>query len=132
MTHFVISLFAALGVVIIIIVLGLILTQIFITRADIAQTNTNIQSDLLQGIIVDIDQIPETQQEPGITVISNDIIDGIAHHHYHIKKKTVSVIDQNIQINHKDPTRPIKTDNTIISSNISIVNPLIDKITLEY
>jgi hypothetical protein len=144
MATFLISILAALGVVMIITVLGLILTQILINRADKAQTQTNILSEQSQGIAVDIDDSPETQHEPGIAIISNDIIEGTPHRHHHLMKKTVSVIDQDVQINHVDNkntttgqihvykglTIPTKTDSSAIST--SIVNPLTDKITLEY
>jgi len=137
MATFLISILAALGVVMIITVLGLILTQILINRADRAQTQTNILSEQSQGVFVHIDDLPETQQEPGIAIISNDIIKGTSHRHHHLTKKTVSVIDQDVQFNHVDTTTayksltiPTKTNTSAIST--SIVNPLTDKITLEY
>jgi hypothetical protein len=139
MTTFLISTLAALGVVMIITVLGLILAQIFINRTDKAQVRTDILSEQLQGVVVDIDELPEAQQDAGITVISNDVIEGTPHRHHHLKKKTVSVIDQDAQIDYiykkNTPTKqiqPTKTDSDVISSNTSIINPLTDKITLEY
>jgi len=139
MTTFLISTLAALGVVMIITVLGLILAQIFISRTDKAQVRTDILSEQLQGVVVDIDELPEAQQDAGITVISNDVIEGTPHRHHHLKKKTVSVIDQDAQIDYisKKNTpmkqiQPTKTDSDVISSNTSIINPLTDKITLEY
>jgi hypothetical protein len=139
MTTFLISTLAALGVVMIITVLGLILAQIFINRTDKAQVRADILSEQLQGVVVDIDELPEAQQEAGITVISNDVIEGTSHRHHHLKKKTVSVIDQDAQIDYiykkNIPTKqiqPTKTDSDLISSNTSIINPLTDKITLEY
>ncbi|CAF0803558.1 unnamed protein product [Rotaria sordida] len=130
----------------IIILLGLFLSQIFIKRADQTQTQTNIIFEQPQGIIIDIDELSEVQQGPGITVISNDVIEGISHRHYHLTKKTVSVIDQDAQINHMNNkkttikqihansnlTIATKTGSDAISSDTSIVDPLTDKITLEY
>jgi hypothetical protein len=141
MATFLISILAALGIVIIITVLGLILTQILINKADKAQTRANILSEQPQGAVVDMNDLPEAHREPGITVISNDIIESIPHRHRHLMKKTVSVIDQDAQINHFDNkntttdkglTIPTKTDSDVISSNTSIANPLTGKITLEY
>ena len=136
-----ISALAALSVVLIIAVLGLILAQIFINRADKAQLHTDIASEQVQGVVIDIDQLPEADQEPGITVISNDVIEGTSHRHQHLKKKTVSVIDQDAQLNHSimghnhtqnDLTAPLSTDSNTNPSVTSIRNPLTDKITLEY
>ncbi|CAF2663288.1 unnamed protein product [Rotaria sp. Silwood2] len=146
MATFLISLLGAFGVVIIIILLGLVLAQIFINRANKIQAHTNIIFDQPQSLIIDIDELPEAQQEPGITVISNDVIEGISYRHHHLTKKTLSVIDQDVQINHKndkkttieqiyaekDLTIPTRTDSGAISSDISIINPLTNKITLEY
>lgn len=131
MATFLISILAALGVVMIIIVLGLILTQILINRANKVQT---------QNIVVDL---PKVEQEASITVISNDIIEGTPHRHRHLMKKTISVIDQDVQVNTENTTTeqihtykgsiiPTKTDNNMFSSNTSIIDPLTDKITLDY
>jgi hypothetical protein len=131
MATFLISILAALGVVMIIIVLGLILTQILINRADKVQT---------QDIVVDL---PKVEQEASITVISNDIIEGTPHRHRHLMKKTISVIDQDVQVNTENTTTeqihtykglitPTKTDSNMFSSNTSIIDPLTDKITLDY
>ena len=141
MATFLIPVLAALSVVLIIAVLGLILTQMLIKRADKAQLHADIASEQVQGVVVDIDQLPEVDQEPGITVISNDVIEGTSQRPQHLKKKTVSVIDQDAQLNHSimkhnhtgdDLTDPITTDSDTIPSVTSIVNPLTDKITLEY
>jgi hypothetical protein len=144
MATFLISILAALGVVIIITLVGLILAQVLINRAD--KTQTNIITEQSQCVVIDIDDLPEVQQEPGITVISNDVIESTSHRHHHLKKKTISVIDQdalNNQINNKNTTMeqtqankdlltPSQTYNDVVSSNTSIINPLTDKITLEY
>lgn len=140
MATFIISILAALGVVMIITVLGLILTQILINRANKAQTLANIRSEQAQGVVVDL---LEAQQEAGVAVISNDIIESTPHRHRHLMKKPVSVINQDAPIDNKNRTTgqihaykgltiPTKIDSDGISSNTSIVNPLTDKITLEY
>ncbi len=144
MSTFLISILGALGVVMMITILGLILTQILINRADKAQTRVNMISEQPQGVVVDIDDLPEFHQEPGIAVISNDIIETTPHRN--LMKKTASVLHQDTHINHtnhkntttgqigtdKDLTIPIKTDTNVISLDPSIVDPLIGKITLEY
>jgi hypothetical protein len=148
MATFLIITLAAMGVVLMIVMLGLLLAQLLINRADKAQTCANIISEQQQeqGIVVDLDELPDAQHQPGMTVISNDVIEGTTHRHHHLNKKTISVIDhyapsgqtniKNIsreRINtYKNPTIPIKTDSNAISSDISIVNPLTDKITLDY
>jgi hypothetical protein len=146
MATYLISILAALAVVIIIIVFGLILTQLFINRANKAQTCANLIPGQSQGVFVDMDDLPEAKYDPGIAIISNDVIEGTPHRHRHLMKKTVSVIDQDAQIDHtnnkytitgqiyayKSLTIPTKTDTNKISSDTSIVNPLTDKITLEY
>ncbi|CAF1500856.1 unnamed protein product [Rotaria sp. Silwood1] len=146
MATFLISLLAAFIVVIIIILFGLVLAQILIKRADQTQAHTNIIFDQPQSIIIDIDELPEAQQESGITVISNDVIEGISHRHHHLTKKTLSVINQDALINHMNDKKTTierihvddglaistKNDSGAISSETSIVNPLTDKITLKY
>ena len=135
MATFLISILAALGVVIIITVVGLILAQILINRADKTQTQSNIVSEQSQCVVVDIDDLPEVQQEAGITVISNDVIESTSHRHQHLKKKTISVIDQDALNNQTMEQTQANKDLSIpsvVSSNTSIINPLTDKITLEY
>jgi hypothetical protein len=137
MATFLIYILAGLGVAMIITVVGLILAQILINKADTAQTQTNILFEQSQGVVVDIDDLPEARQEPGVTVISNDAIEATSHHHRHLKTKTISVIDQDAQINTTmEQTHTINglttPDHKIVSSSTSIIDPLTDKITLEY
>jgi hypothetical protein len=139
MSTFLISILGALGVIMMITILGLILTKIFINRADKAQTRANMISEQPQGVVVDIDDLPEFHQEPGIAVISNDIIESTPHRS--LMKKTATVLHQDTHIDHtttgqigtyKDLTIPTKTDTNVISLDPNIVDPLTGKITLEY
>ena len=53
------------------------------------QTRANILSEQQQQypIVVDLDELPDDQHQPGMTVISNDVIEGTTHRHYHLNKK---------------------------------------------
>ncbi|CAF1122265.1 unnamed protein product [Rotaria magnacalcarata] len=134
------------GVITIIVLFGLILAQIFIKRADKTQIHTDIIYEQSQDITIDIDELPAVKQGPDISVTSNDIIEGISHRHNHANKRTAPFIDQDSQIYYinakktpsesffttKSLTIPIKTNTDRISSDTSLVNPLTNKITLEY
>ncbi|CAF3701172.1 unnamed protein product [Rotaria socialis] len=134
------------GVIVIIVLFGLILAQIFIKRADKTQIHKNIAYEQSQDITIAIDELPDVKQGPDISVTSNDVIEGISHRHNHANKKNAPFINQDPQIYYinvkktpiesffttKNLTIPIQTNTDRISSDTSLVNPLTDKITLEY
>jgi competence protein ComGF len=128
MATYLISILAALAVVMIIIVLGLILAKILINRAENIQTETTIPSTQSQGVFVDVDNLPKTEQQSGIVVISNDIMEDTRSRQF--MKKNVSFTGQDAQIDHisnKNVTIP-----TMFSSEKSQVTPITNKITLDY
>ncbi|UJR30096.1 hypothetical protein I4U23_017637 [Adineta vaga] len=130
MTTFLISILAELGVVIIIIVFGLLLAYRFIKRPEQIKSYTNILFDQSQGIVIDIDVLPVDQQELSITVVSNDVIDRTSHQDQYLKKKPLSISDS--MHPHQQLASMNKTESNIILSDTSTINPLVDKITLEY
>jgi hypothetical protein len=131
MSTWIVSALAAWGAVVIILAVGLVLAHSFIRRADQAQARTCAPPEQPQEIVIGIEELPEGQQETGMVVISNDVIDGTSHHHHHhhLKKESVSA----------DPIYPddelsalTTAADEVTHSNTSIINPLTDKITLKY
>ncbi|CAF1211331.1 unnamed protein product [Adineta ricciae] len=122
MTTFLTLTLSILAVITLIVALGLIMAYTFIKRTERGKVSTNVFSSQLSSTVIDVDDLPDTQQKQGITVISNDIIDHSSHRHQHLQRRTISVID----------SVPSAIDQSTIVPDMEIVDPLTEKITLEY
>ena len=122
MTTFLTLTLSTLAVIALIAALGLIMAYTFIKRTERGKVSTSVFSNQLSSTVIDVDDLPDTQQEQGITVMSNDITDRSSHRHQHLQRRTLSVID----------SVPSAIGQSTIAPDMEIVDPLTEKITLEY
>lgn len=86
-----------------------------------------LRSFQLPQTIIDLNNLKDSADRPGITVISNDVIESPDHPHHHQRPKTklaISVINQHVKSDEK-------IDRDLETMNRS-VDPLTEKITLDY
>lgn len=107
----------------ILVLLSVILTKILMKKTEKDQLHAPTKSGQLQSIVFDIDNFMEANEEPSITVASNDTNKDYTH-------DEKSIIKQ-IKLTEK-PIEPIKTYNNILLFDSNTIKPLMNKITLEY
>ena len=126
MVAFAILVLAIVGVILMIAILGSFMAVLFVKRPD--QNEIRARADDEQGVIVDMDALFDGQQQPGLTVMSNDVMEAASPRHPPMNRQILSVVDQLEQIDVGENRR----NSDKIVSEISSLDPLTEKITLDY